>query len=162
MYNCGVFERNIVNTPIRPGVFGEPADQRASVYFCSEGSPSEPRSSTISLKPLAVPMPGTGGAPKTLTMASLISRLYVSRRRYMIASAFSSAARRLSKGSSTTNIEPKFELLAVSRIDWPDTATVALNAGRLRGRASRLSASLPACVPTADESGSCTLTSSQP
>ena len=70
MYSCGVLERNMVNRPTRPGVLGQLVDQLVGVLLQRSASPSEPRSSTISLKPPAVPMPGTGGAPKTLTTAS--------------------------------------------------------------------------------------------
>ena len=52
----------------------------------------------------------------------------------MIASARSSAARRSSNGSSTTNIEPKFELFEVSRIDCPEMATVVFTPGVCTGQ----------------------------
>ncbi len=60
-----------------------------------------------------------------------------------------------------TNIEPKFELLAVSRNDMPETVIVWATPGVCRAIFSTWA--ITSCVRcTEAESGSCTLTSSQP
>ena len=60
-----------------------------------------------------------------------------------------------------TNIEPKLEPFACSRIDCPETATVCATPGVLAGDAAdALHHSWVRC--TEAESGNCTLTSSQP
>ena len=50
-----------------------------------------------------------------------------------MASADRSCAVRFGKSSSITYIAPKFGALALSRIDWPATATVCLTPGVFQG-----------------------------
>ena len=117
-----------------------------------------PRSSTTSLKPPAVPRPSTGGAPKTLTTPSMISFWSSSWSFSAISSPWSSCFCRWWNSSSITYIAPKLGALALSRIDWPEIATVCLTPGDLRAISSTLR--MTAWVfSTEVESGSWTLTS---
>ena len=58
-----------VKTPTKPGSFANLLDEAVGVLL-QDGQAQVPRSSTIILNPPAMPMPGTGGAPKMLTCAS--------------------------------------------------------------------------------------------
>ena len=79
----------------------------------------------------------------------------------MMASACSSGFRRSSNGFRITNIEPKFELLALSSSDRPATPVVCLTPGISRViRSMRSITSLVRCKDA--ESGSWQFTSSQP
>ena len=78
----------------------------------------------MSLKPPATLRPGIAGAPKATTCASLISRAQAALMRAMIASEVRSGVVRFSNGSSTTNIEAKFGLLACSTNEMPEIVIV--------------------------------------
>jgi hypothetical protein len=156
-YSQGVSARKLVNRSCSPSV-RPPAATTSSATYWRVFSPVSPRSSTTTLNPPAVPSPSSGGAPKTLITPSLISPCRASRSRAAMASPDSSAAVRLSKSSSMTNMAPKLGALALSSSDWPATATVFLTPGVFRAICSirRITRSVRC---SEEESGSWTLTS---
>ena len=107
-----------------------------SVWCWSSVSPRLPRSSTTSLKPPATPSPGIGAAPYTVTLAASTLRAHWDRSLAMMAVSRRLALLRLSKGSSTMNIEAKLGLLACSRNDNPEMETVCATPGVLRAISS--------------------------
>ncbi len=94
-----------------------------------------------------------------VTIASGTFSAHSRRSLTMIASALRPWPRRWSNGSRITNIEPKFELFALSKNDKPDTQTVCSTPGTVCAQPlDSIHHFLRA--PQLAESGNCTLTSS--
>ncbi len=108
-------------------------------FFARRASPRALRSSTINLKPLAMPMPGTGGAPNTLTMRCGFRWRIRLRSRAMMASACRSgcaAIFELDRGSRTSSRNSSC---------WPSTGSTC--------RKRLLSAGLPWCAGQSPPTG---------
>ena len=142
-------------------VAGRPRRRPRPCRRSSAGPPGRCRrvSWTMILKPPAVPRPSTGGAPKMFTIAVghlLLEAAPAARRRWPRRTAPAWCG--CSKSSSIRYSAPKLEALALSRIDWPEMATVCLTPGVFRAISS-ICCTTSLVRATEAASGNCTLTS---